>query len=217
MPVTVCWFRRDLRLEDNHALWQALRAGRPVLPLFIFDHEILDALGEKEDRRVGFIFSAIQAMNLRLQEQHHSGILCLQGKPVEVFDRLLIDYNIEAVCCNEDYEPYAVTRDRQVEQLLPDQAPAHRLAMGGGLLRGEAARLRPGGQQWQLAVGGRHRLGCGTLLPDIQPHGATEAVRSPTGVHPPLDPRAGYKKLPDTDDRPPFRPATGTGTIQCLK
>ena len=91
-PVTVCWFRRDLRLEDNHALWQALRTGRSVLPIFIFDAEILGALKEKEDRRVTFIFSAIEAINCRLREHHHSAILCLHGKPVEIFEKLLEDY-----------------------------------------------------------------------------------------------------------------------------
>lgn len=117
-PVTVCWFRRDLRLEDNHALWQALRTGRSVLPIFIFDAEILGALKEKEDRRVTFIFSAIEAINCRLREHHHSAILCLHGKPVEIFEKLLEDYSIREVCCNEDYEPYAVARDRVVDQLL---------------------------------------------------------------------------------------------------
>ena len=117
-PLTLCWFRRDLRLDDNHALWQALRSGRPVLPLFIFDSEILDALSEKEDRRVAFIYSAIEAMNRRLRKEYHSGILCLQGRPEELFGQLLNDYQIVEVYCNEDYEPYAVARDRQVEQLL---------------------------------------------------------------------------------------------------
>ena len=88
-PLTLCWFRRDLRLDDNHALWQALRSGRPVLPLFIFDSEILDALSEKEDRRVAFIYSAIEAINRRLRKEYHSGILCLQGRPEELFGQLL--------------------------------------------------------------------------------------------------------------------------------
>jgi len=96
-PIALCWFRRDLRLEDNHALFQALRTGRPVLPLFIFDREILDALSEKEDRRVAFIYSAIEAMNRRLRKEYHSGILCLQGRPEELFGQLLNDYQIVEV------------------------------------------------------------------------------------------------------------------------
>ncbi len=92
--MTVCWMRRDLRLEDNHALWQALRSGCPVLLLFIFDTEILGALREKEDRRVAFIFSAIETMNRRLRQQYNSGVLCLQGKPEEIFEKLLADYQI---------------------------------------------------------------------------------------------------------------------------
>jgi deoxyribodipyrimidine photo-lyase len=117
-PVTVWWMRRDLRLEDNHALWQALCTGQPVLPFFVFDRQILDELNDPEDRRVAFIFSAIEAMDRRLRDRHQSGILCLQGKPEEVFVKLLSDYHIVEVFCNEDYEPYAVSRDHRVEQLL---------------------------------------------------------------------------------------------------
>ncbi len=207
-PVTVGWLRRDLRLEDNHALWQALRSGRPVLPLFIFDREILDALSVKEDRRVAFIYSAIEAMNRRLKEQHHSGILCLQGRPVEVFDKLLVDYNIEAVYCNEDYEPYAVARDRQVEQLLAnrgvplrrykDQVIFHKdevLTAAGKpysvytpYSRAWLAKYREGEQ---LFYSSEELLG--NLLKEVPPELALEEIgfRDPGFQFPPADPDDG--------------------------
>ena len=53
--INVFWFRRDLRLHDNVGLYQALTSGRPVMPIFIFDTEILDSLPE-DDARVTFIF-----------------------------------------------------------------------------------------------------------------------------------------------------------------
>ena len=42
--VNIFWFRRDLRLDDNHALFEALKGNDPVLPIFIFDTEILEKL-----------------------------------------------------------------------------------------------------------------------------------------------------------------------------
>nr|MCU0366697.1 deoxyribodipyrimidine photo-lyase [Bacteroidales bacterium] len=58
-PVALFWFRRDLRLEDNAGLWHALRSGYRVLPLFIFDSDILDRLEEKHDRRISLILGAL--------------------------------------------------------------------------------------------------------------------------------------------------------------
>ncbi len=46
--LSIHWFRRDLRLKDNAALYHALKSGLPVLPIFIFDSNILDELKEKD-------------------------------------------------------------------------------------------------------------------------------------------------------------------------
>jgi deoxyribodipyrimidine photo-lyase len=51
----IFWFRRDLRLEDNAGLYHALKSGKPVLPIFIFDETILERLEDKKDKRVQFI------------------------------------------------------------------------------------------------------------------------------------------------------------------
>ena len=66
--VHICWFRRDLRLHDNAALYHALKEGIPVVPIFIFDRSILDKLEDKQDRRVEFIHLAIAAMQQQLQQ-----------------------------------------------------------------------------------------------------------------------------------------------------
>jgi deoxyribodipyrimidine photo-lyase len=55
--ISICWFRRDLRLKDNAALFHALQSGHPVVPIFIFDRSILDTLEDKDDRRVSFIYA----------------------------------------------------------------------------------------------------------------------------------------------------------------
>ena len=115
--INIFWFRRDLRLEDNAGLYHALSAGLPVLPIFIFDTEILNQLDEKNDRRVNFILHVIN----HLQEQLEKTGTTLDvriGKPVSVFKKLLIDYKIENVFTNRDYEPYAIQRDKEVGLLL---------------------------------------------------------------------------------------------------
>jgi deoxyribodipyrimidine photo-lyase len=115
--VSIFWFRRDLRLDDNAGLYNALKRGGPVLPLFIFDTEILDELEEKNDVRVQFIYDNVIELRQELQ-QHGSTLLVKHGKPVEVWKALLQDYNIATVYTNEDYEPYAIHRDEQIRRLL---------------------------------------------------------------------------------------------------
>jgi len=115
--VCVFWFRRDLRLDDNAGLYHALKGGVPVLPLFIFDTNILDELEDKEDRRVEFIVQALAAMNRELHT-HHSSLYIYHGTPTDCFKHLLGKYNIQAVYTNHDYEPYARQRDEDIQQLL---------------------------------------------------------------------------------------------------
>ena len=65
-PLSIFWFRRDLRLDDNAGLYQALRGPLPVLPLFIFDRAILDDLPDQRDARVEFIHQAVTALEQQL-------------------------------------------------------------------------------------------------------------------------------------------------------
>ena len=115
--VNIFWFRRDLRLDDNVGFYNALKAGKTVLPIFIFDTEILDKLPE-DDARVTFIFETLQAMRKTLRDEHESGIAMYYGKPEKIFKNLLSDYNIDTVFTNHDYEPYATSRDKAIKTLL---------------------------------------------------------------------------------------------------
>ena len=111
------WFRRDLRLIDNHGLYEALQSELPVLPIFIFDTNILDKLENKEDKRVDFIFQALEKLNEYLEKQGKS-IQIFYGKPLEIYQKLTEKYNIESVFFNEDYEPYAIKRDQEIKDFL---------------------------------------------------------------------------------------------------
>ena len=115
--VTIHWFRRDLRLEDNAALYHALSNHNNVLPLFIFDTNILDDLKDRSDARVNFIYDIIQKLQKQLIDLG-STILVEHGEPLKVWKRLIVKYNIDAVVTNHDYEPYATKRDAEIKQLL---------------------------------------------------------------------------------------------------
>jgi len=115
--ISIFWFRRDLRLKDNHGLFQALESGKKVLPIFIFDEDILDLLENKLDKRVDFIVQALQTLNSFLKSKN-KGIKIFKGKPLEIYKKLTENYEIEAVYSNEDYEPYAIKRDQEIADFL---------------------------------------------------------------------------------------------------
>ena len=115
--ISIFWFRRDLRLKDNHGLFQALESGKKVVPIFIFDEDILDLLENKSDKRVDFIVQALQTLNSFLKSKN-KGIKIFKGKPLEIYKKLTENYEIEAVYSNEDYEPYAIKRDQEIANFL---------------------------------------------------------------------------------------------------
>lgn len=116
--IVVFWFRRDLRLEDNTALSEALKQENPVLPIFIFDEEILSEL-EINDPRITFIYEQLLKINLQLKK-HESSIQIHIGKPIDVFKKLVLKYRVKSVYANRDYEPYALQRDREVAEFLAE-------------------------------------------------------------------------------------------------
>ncbi|MEL6152823.1 MAG: deoxyribodipyrimidine photo-lyase, partial [Bacteroidota bacterium] len=118
-PFALFWFRRDLRLEDNHGLYQALSRHTAVLPIFLFDAQILGPLEDRTDRRVHFIYAQIQHLKHSLEKQQRSLLVCY-GDPLNIFRQLAAQLPLEAVYTNHDYEPYARERDQAVAKLLTD-------------------------------------------------------------------------------------------------
>jgi deoxyribodipyrimidine photo-lyase len=100
--VSIFWFRRDLRLSDNAGLYHALRSGNPVLPIFIFDEEILSKLDDKADKRVDFIHRTLRELKTQLKELG-SDLLVFHGIPLEVYKKLVDEYSVKAVFTNHDY------------------------------------------------------------------------------------------------------------------
>jgi deoxyribodipyrimidine photo-lyase len=115
--ISIFWFRRDLRLEDNAGLHHALKSGLKIMPVFIFDTEILDRLQDKSDKRVDYIQQALVSLHRDLVTLK-SGLTIYHGKPLDVFKRLTEEFEIDTVFCNRDYEPQAIKRDQQVKDFL---------------------------------------------------------------------------------------------------
>lgn len=116
-PVAIFWFRRDLRLDDNAGLFHALKSEYPVVPVFIFDSNILNKLEDKKDKRLVFIHNTLTALNNELIKLG-SSLTTYYDTPVAAWEKIIQDYHVCCVFANHDYEPYAQERDRQVEKLL---------------------------------------------------------------------------------------------------
>ena len=119
-PLSICWLRRDLRLHDNAALYYALKSGRPVLVVFIFDRLILDILEDRRDRRVEFIYKEIHKLQDQLTGMG-SALVARYGRPIDVLKQLTEEYDVAEVFTNDDYEVYAKERDSVVKAMLAER------------------------------------------------------------------------------------------------
>jgi deoxyribodipyrimidine photo-lyase len=118
-PVSIFWYRRDLRIHDNHGLFEALNGEHPVLPVFIFDSEILDKLGDKADARVEFIHEELEKLNKSFQAVG-SRLHVFHGKPLDIYKEIFKAFDVLTVYCNHDYEPYANERDDTIAQFCKE-------------------------------------------------------------------------------------------------
>ena len=124
--IVVFWFRRDFRLHDNRGLKEAFEAGLPVLPVFVFDTEILEKLNVKNDARVSFIHSEIQKLN-KQAEKLESSLKVFHSSALQAFKELTDEYEVAAVYCNKDYEPGAIERDKKIAAFLKKKEVKFRL------------------------------------------------------------------------------------------
>lgn len=118
--ISICWLRRDLRLNDNAALYQALKGPYTVLILFIFDTKILSKLSNKEDPRITFIHQTLQGIHKELAT-HQSTVVVKHGTPEKVWAEILKTYKVKAVYTNHDYEPNAIERDDTLAEYLASE------------------------------------------------------------------------------------------------
>ena len=114
--MNVFWFRRDLRVDDNKGFFQALNSNSEVLPLFIFDKNILDEL-PKDDARVSFIHERLDSIDMELQK-FGKNLAVFYGDPITIIEKLISENQIQGVYTNHDYEPYAKDRDQKITSIL---------------------------------------------------------------------------------------------------
>ena len=115
--INIFWFRRDLRLYDNHGLSKATHDNLKVIPIFIFDTTITSLLASN-DRRINFIYDNLLDIDSELNKKYKSNLNVFQGKPYDIFKNLIENYSIKNVYTNNDYEPYAINRDESIKELL---------------------------------------------------------------------------------------------------
>ena len=113
---TVFWFRRDLRLEDNRGLYEALKGTNKVIPIFIYDTEIIDKL-PRNDHRLTFIHNALGGIN-NAMKRNRCSVGIYRGTPKAIFNKIIQEFPIEKVITNHDYETYAIERDEEIRKLL---------------------------------------------------------------------------------------------------
>ena len=113
--MVIFWFRRDLRIDDNHALFRALKSGFDVLPIFIFDTDITNKLN-KNDHRINYINKVINELNDKLLTKKKK-INTFNGKPKEIIKKLIKKLKIKEIYVNKDYEPYAHERDNEIKEI----------------------------------------------------------------------------------------------------
>ncbi|WP_309608132.1 deoxyribodipyrimidine photo-lyase [Flavobacterium sp.] len=114
--MNIFWFRRDLRLDDNVGFFHALNNSENVLPIFIFDDDILSQL-PKNDHRVTFIHQLLSKMQNQLQEIGKN-LAIFHGKPIDIFKKIISENKIQTIYTNHDYEPYARKRDKELNNVF---------------------------------------------------------------------------------------------------
>ena len=122
-PFVVHWFRRDLRWQDNRALHTALSSGFPVVPVFVFDKNILDKLGNSRDARVTFLHDRMCVLQADAR-QRGADVHVRHSTPMDTFAALADTGMLRAVYTNEDYEPYALERDAAIREMLESRGIA---------------------------------------------------------------------------------------------
>ena len=110
------WHRRDLRINDNKGLFEALKQNEIVHPIFIFDKSILDKL-PNNDQRILFIYQEIESLKKSYQNLG-SDLWVYYGEPSEIIPKIAQELNCSSVYFNNDYEPYALQRDQEIQVSL---------------------------------------------------------------------------------------------------
>ncbi len=115
-PPVIFWFRRDLRLDDNTGLHEAIKSGHPVIPLYIIDPRIRQS-DRYSHARMAFLLDSMEAVNQRLSD-YNAHLLVRHGNPHSILSELIQQTNASGLYFNADYTPFAVKRDETLQDNL---------------------------------------------------------------------------------------------------
>lgn len=113
-PLTIVWFRQDLRLKDNPALSFAAERGL-ILPIYIFDQDC-PAHHKSGGASNWWLHHSLSSLNGEL----HGTLRYFAGKPIEVITKLVEQTGAQAVVWNRCYEGWQIERDKAIKQSLID-------------------------------------------------------------------------------------------------
>lgn len=111
---SIIWLRRDLRIDDHFAFRHANDIDSKILPIFIFDKEILKNFKNREDKRISFILDRIIFLNKKLKK-FDTKIHVFYGNPVEIIPNIIKELKPTNIIASAGYEPYDIKRDNMVE------------------------------------------------------------------------------------------------------
>ncbi len=158
--IAVFWFRRDLRIDDNLGLYQALKSGFKVLPVYIFDPEIWSRYTDVDNRQLHFIRNAVYQLKQELIDLN-SDLLVFEDLPPVVFQNLINEYNVKMVFANEEFDPFSIQRDRKISEFLNSNGITlnlftdHLIHKPGVILKPDRSPytiFTPFSKQWKLAL-----------------------------------------------------------------
>jgi len=110
----IVWHRRDLRIFDNTALEDAQKAADEIIPIFILDDDILLRRDDFSPACVGFMLESLEALSLAYASIGGK-LIVRRGKVLDVLKSLVEETKAQAIYFNQDYEPFAKVRDKEVD------------------------------------------------------------------------------------------------------
>jgi deoxyribodipyrimidine photo-lyase len=146
-PVTLVWFRRDLRLSDNPALAAAVARGG-VVPLFVLDDEILELRHHTAPARLRFLRAGLEVLDADLRARG-SGLVVRRGRPAEVLPRLAHEVAADRVVWAREVSPRGRERDGIVEVALATAGISSE-TFPGGLVVEPDELPGPGGEGYRV-------------------------------------------------------------------
>ena len=108
-PISIHWFRQDLRLSDNPALSAAIESG-DILPIYILD-DINSSDSKMGEASRWWLHHSL----INLNEKLNGKLSFYNDDPSKVFEELIKQYDVNSIFWNRCYEPWRIKRDKDLK------------------------------------------------------------------------------------------------------